>query len=405
MMSENNYKQDFPILNQTIHGKPLVYLDSAASTQKPQCVMDALTHYYQHDHANIHRGVYELSVRATKAYEEARHTIQAFINAAHQHEIIFVRGTTEAINLVAQSYGRSRFVKGDEIIVSEMEHHSNIVPWHLLAEQCGAQLKIIPVTESGELDLDVYKKLFSPRTKIVAVAHISNVLGTINPIKEMTQIAHTHGVPILVDGAQAIPHMPVDVQDLDCDFYAFSSHKAYGPTGIGVLYGKTALLNDMPPYHGGGDMIETVELHRSTFKKLPYKFEAGTPSIADTIAFAAALRYLDNISMQKINMHEQALLNYATEKLSALPDLRMIGTAKNKTGVLSFVLNNVHPHDIGTVLDHEGIAVRAGHHCAMPLMERFAIPACVRASFGIYNSREDVDALVAGLLAVMRLFA
>ena len=405
MMSDNNYKQDFPILNQTIHGKPLVYLDSAASTQKPQCVMDALTHYYQHDHANIHRGVYELSVRATKAYEEARHTIQAFINAAHAHEIIFVRGTTEAINLVAQSYGRSRFVKADEIIVSEMEHHSNLVPWHLLAEQCGVQLKIIPVTESGELDLDVYKKLFSSRTKLVAVAHISNVLGTINPIKEMTQMAHVHGVPILVDGAQALPHIPVDVQDLDCDFYAFSSHKAYGPTGVGVLYGKTVLLNDMPPYHGGGDMIETVELHRSTFKKLPYKFEAGTPSIADTIAFAAALRYLDNISMQKIKQHEQALLHYATEKLAAIPELRMIGTAKNKTGVLSFVLNNVHPHDIGTILDHEGIAVRAGHHCAMPLMERFAIPACVRASFGIYNSREDVDALVAGLLAVMRVFA
>jgi len=405
MMNEFSYKHDFPILNQSIHGKPLVYLDSAATSQKPQCVMDALMHYYQHDHANIHRGVYELSVRATKAFEDARHMVQKFIHAEHLHEIIFVRGTTEAINLVAQSYGRSRFKPGDEIIISEMEHHSNIVPWQLLAEQTGAVLKVIPVSDVGELDLEKYETLFTPRTQLVAVVHISNVLGTINPIKEMTQIAHAHHVPILVDGAQALPHIPVDVRELDCDFYAFSSHKAYGPTGVGVLYGKTALLDSMPPYHGGGDMIETVQLHQSTFKKLPYKFEAGTPNIADIIAFATALRYLNRIGMEKIKKHEHDLVTYATEKLAAIPDLRMIGTAKNKTGVFSFVLNNVHPHDIGTVLDHEGIAVRAGHHCAMPLMERYAIPACIRASFGIYNSREDVDALAAGLLNVLRMFA
>lgn len=405
MMNEFSYKNDFPILNQMIHGKPLVFLDSAASSQKPQCVMDALTHYYQHDHANIHRGVYELSVRATKAYEDARHMIQKFIHAEHTHEIIFVRGTTEAINLVAQSYGRSRFKTGDEIIISEMEHHSNIVPWHLLAEQTGAILKVIPVSDSGELDLQVYETLFTSRTKFVAVTHISNVLGTINPIEEMTRIAHAHDVPILVDGAQAVPHIPVDVKELDCDFYAFSSHKAYGPTGVGVLYGKTALLDSMPPYHGGGDMIETVQLHQSTFKKLPYKFEAGTPNIADIIAFATALRYLSRIGMEKIKKHGQDLVAYATEKLAVIPELRIIGTAKNKAGVISFVLNKVHPHDIGTVLDHEGIAVRAGHHCAMPLMERYGIPACIRASFGIYNSREDVDALVAGLFNVLRLFA
>ncbi len=399
-----NYKKDFPILNQLIHGKPLVFLDSAASSQKPQCVIDALVKYYQHDHANIHRGVYELSVRATRCYEEARITIQKFIHAAHAHEIIFVRGATEAINLVAQSYGRSRFKAGDEIIVSGMEHHSNIVPWQLLRDQSGIVIKVIPVLDNGELDLFAYEKLFTPRTQLVAVAHASNVLGTINPIKEMTQIAHARHVPLLADGAQALPHMPVDVVDLDCDFYTFSSHKAYGPTGVGVLYGKTALLESMPPYHGGGDMIETVSFEKSTFKPLPYKFEAGTPNIADIIAFATALNYLQKIGMQKIAEHEQDLLAYATQKLAEIPGLRLLGTAKHKVGVIAFVLNDIHPHDIGTILDHEGIAVRAGHHCAMPLMERFAVPACVRASFGIYNSRKDVDALVEGLCIVKRLF-
>jgi cysteine desulfurase/selenocysteine lyase len=398
------YKQDFPILQQKIHGKPLVFLDSAASSQKPQCVIDALVRYYREDHANIHRGVYDLSARATKLYEKARINIQKFINAEHAHEIIMVRGTTEAINLVAQSYGRSQFQKNDEIIVSEMEHHSNIVPWQLLKDQCGIVLRVIPVSETGELDLAAYEKLFSTRTKMVSVTHASNVLGTINPIKKMTQIAHQHGVPVLVDGAQAFPHMPVDVRDLDCDFYTFSSHKAYGPTGIGVLYGKTKLLEKMPPYQGGGGMIEQVSFEKTTYAKLPYKFEAGTPNIADTIAFSSAIDYLKKIGMQRIFEHEKALLNDATEKLLRVPGLRIIGTAKNKVAVISFVMDDIHPHDIGTVLDHQGVAVRAGHHCTQPLMNRFHIPACVRASFGIYNSQKDIDALIAGLLEVKRIF-
>ncbi|HSW93698.1 MAG TPA: cysteine desulfurase [Gammaproteobacteria bacterium] len=398
------YKNDFPILHQKIHGKPLVFLDSAASSQKPQCVIDSLVHYYEHDHANIHRGVYELSERATKAYENARVKIQHFIHAEHAHEIIFVRSATEAINLVAQSYGRTQFQKNDEIILSEMEHHSNIVPWQLLAEQCGIVLRVIPVLDNGELDLDAYQTLFSPKTKMVAVTHASNVLGTINPIREMTKIAHQHHVPILVDGAQAIPHISVNVRDLDCDFYVFSSHKAYGPTGVGVLYGKTDLLEQMPPYQGGGSMIERVTFEKTTYAKLPYKFEAGTPNIADTIAFAAAIDYLEKIGMTDIFEHEKNLVTYATEKLSAIPGLKIIGTSKNKVGVISFILDDIHPHDIGTVLDHEGIAVRAGHHCAQPLMDRYNIPACVRASFGLYNSKEDVDALVSGLHDVKRLF-
>ncbi len=401
----NPYQKDFPILAQTIHGKPLVFLDSAASSQKPQCVIDALIHYYQHDHANVHRGVYELSARATKAYEHTRTVIKEFINAASTCEIIFTRGTTDAINLVAQSYGAQHFKAGDEIIVSTMEHHSNIVSWQLAAAKVGASLRVIPISDAGEIDMAAYRKLFSTHTKMVAVTHASNVLGTINPIQEMVSIAHSHGVPVLVDGAQAIPHLPVDVRDLDCDFYAFSSHKAYGPTGVGVLYGKEKLLEKMPPYQGGGDMIETVQFTHSTYNKLPYKFEAGTPNIADIVAFAAALDYLKNIGMQNIAAHEHKLLQYGTEKLSALPGLKIIGEATEKVGVISFMLDGIHPHDIGTILDHQGIAVRAGHHCAMPLMERFAIPACARASFGIYNSVEDVDALVAGLQTVQRMFA
>ncbi|EKD73803.1 MAG: hypothetical protein ACD_45C00183G0019 [uncultured bacterium] len=400
-----SYKLDFPILQQTIHDKPLVYLDSASSSQKPKCVIDALVHYYEQHHANIHRGVYELSQRATTAYESARKKIQTFINAAHTHEIVFVRGTTEAINLIAQSYGRSQFKQGDEIMLSAMEHHSNIVPWQLLAEQCGALLKVIPVSDTGEIDMSAYETLFSPATKMVAITHASNVLGTINPVKEIVKIAHARGVPVAVDGAQAFPHLPVDVQDLDCDFYTMSAHKAYGPTGIGALYGKTALLEKMPPYQGGGDMIEQVSFSKTTYAKLPHKFEAGTPGIADVIGFAAAVNYMDKITMQKIVLHEQELLTYAVTKLKEIPGLRLIGTAKNKVGVISFVLNDIHPHDIGTVLDHEGIAVRAGHHCAMPLMERFTIPACVRASFGVYNSLDDIDALIAGLHTVKRLFA
>ena len=395
---------DFPLLQQMTRGKRLVYLDNSATSQKPQCVIDALNHYYSHDNANIHRGVYELSERATREYEKVRTAVKTFINAAHEHEIIFVPGTTAGINLVAQSFGRSRLKVLDEIIISTMEHHSNIVPWQLLAEQVGANLRVIPINDSGEMDLEAYKKLFNARTKIVAIAHASNALGTINPIKEMVQIAHAHQVPVLVDGAQAFPHMPVDVTDLDCDFYVFSGHKAYGPTGTGVVYGKEKWLEQMPPYQGGGDMIESVTFAKTTYNKLPFKFEAGTPNIAGVIGLGAALAYMQEIGMTTIEQHEQALLKYATEALRAIPGLRIIGTAKHKVGVISFVLDGVHPHDIGTILDDQGVAIRAGHHCAMPVMERFGIPATARASFGVYNTVEDIDALVLGLQEVLRLF-
>lgn len=399
-----NYKKDFPIFNTTMRGKPLVYLDSSNSSQKPACVIDALMHYYQNYHANIHRSVYELSERATQAYENTRQHIKEFIHAKHSHEIIFTRGATESINLVAQSYGRSRFKPGDEIIISAMEHHSNIVPWQMLGEQCGTILKIIPITDEGEIDLASYSNLFSNRTKLLAISHASNVLGTINPIQKMIEIAHQHQVPVLVDGAQAFPHLPVDVQALDADFYVFSSHKAYGPTGIGVLYGKEKLLENMPPYHGGGSMIESVSFEKTTYAKLPFKFEAGTPNIADVIGFDAALHYLSRIGMKEIAAHEKGLLEYATQQLLSIPGLRIIGTAKNKVGVISFVLDAIHPHDISTVLDQAGIAVRAGHHCAMPLMQRFHIPACTRVSFGIYNTKEDIHALMQGLKTVQELF-
>lgn len=400
----SNYKKDFPILAQNIHGKPLVYLDSSASSQKPTCVIEKVARYYQQDHANIHRGIYELSQRATRQYEDVRVKIKNFMNAAHTHEIIFVRGATEGINLVAQSFGRTHLEKDDEILISAMEHHSNIVPWQMIAEQTGATLKVIPIFDNGELDLEAYEKLFSQRTKIVAVTHASNVLGTINPIKKMIAIAHQHHVPVLIDGAQAFPHLSVDVQDLDCDFYVFSGHKTYGPTGIGVLYGKEKWLNAMPPYQGGGDMIETVSFEKTTYNQLPSKFEAGTPNIAGVIGLGEAIDYLKKIGMQTIFLHETKLLQYAQEKLSAIPKLKLIGTAKEKLGVISFVLSDIHPHDIGTVLDHDGIAVRAGHHCAMPLMTRLNIPACVRVSFGIYNTEEDVDALLSSMKTVTRLF-
>lgn len=403
-MINKNIRQDFPILQQTMRGKPLIYLDSSATSQKPRQVIQALENYYGNDNANIHRGVYELSERATRAYEKSRGNIKQFINAEHAHEIIFVRGATEAINLVAQSYGRSHLKAGDEIIISAMEHHSNIVPWQLLGEQCGVVLRVLPITDSGEIDLDAYQTFFNAKTKMVAISHASNALGTINPIKKMTEIAHAHHVPVLVDGAQAFPHLPVDVQDLDCDFYVFSAHKAYGPTGLGVLYGKTSLLNAMPPYQGGGDMIESVSFTKTTYNKLPFKFEAGTPNISAVIGFDAALQYLREIGMQNIVAHEQALLNYATQKLMTIPGLRIIGTAKEKVGVISFILDDIHPHDIGTILDHAGIAVRAGHHCAMPVMERFKVPATVRISFGVYNTHDDIDALVDGLHNVKRLF-
>lgn len=399
-----NYKKDFPLLAKTMRGKPLVYLDSSASSQKPSCVIDAMTHYYENDNANIHRGVYELSERATRAFEKTREHVKNFIHAKNAHEIIFTRGTTEGINLVAQSYGRSQLKEGDEILISAMEHHSNIVPWQLVAEDRGARVNVIPISDSGEIDLDAYRKRISAKTKIIAVSHASNVLGTINPIKDIAAIAHEHGIPVLVDGAQALPHLPVDVEALDVDFYAFSAHKAYGPTGVGVLYGKTELLEKMPPYQGGGDMIQTVSFEKSTYNTLPFKFEAGTPDIAGVIAFDAALSYLEKIGIDTIVRHEKELLDYATEKLLSIPEIKIIGTAKNKVGVISFVLKDIHPHDIATVLDQNGIAVRAGHHCAMPLMQRFNIPACTRASFGIYNTTDDIDALILGLKSVRELF-
>ncbi len=404
-MKPFNYKNDFPILNQEVYGKPLVFLDSGVTSQKPQCVLDAINHYYCHDNSNVHRGVYQLSERATAAFEKTRHKIKTMLNANHAKEIIFTSGTTESINLVAYSYGRSNFKAGDEVILSEMEHHSNIVPWQILKEEMGIQLKIIPISDDGEIDLAVYEKLFSARTKMVAITHVSNVLGTINPIKQMIDIAHAHHVPVLIDGAQAFPHMPVDVQALDCDFYAFSAHKAYGPTGMGVLYGKASLLENMPPYKTGGAMIETVSFEKTTYMQIPYKFEAGTPNIADVVSFNVALEYLDQIGMQHIMAHEKDLLTYTVEKLQEIPGLSVLGNAKERLGVVSFVLAGIHPHDIGTILDREGIAVRAGHHCAMPLMHRFKIPACVRVSFGLYNSKEDIDRLISGLQKVKEVFA
>lgn len=401
----SSIRSDFPILQQSNRGQPLVYLDSAASAQKPRQVIDAISHFYNHDYANIHRGIYELSERATKLFENTRKLVKEFIHAQHAEEIIFVRGTTEGINLIAQSLGRSHWQAGDEVIVSGMEHHSNIVPWYLLQQQIGIVIKVIPVLDNGTLDMDAYKKLFSARTKLVAVNHASNVLGTINPIRDITAIAHAHQVPVLVDGAQAVPHMPVDVTALDCDFYVFSAHKLYGPTGIGILYGKKALLESMPPYQGGGDMIETVAFDNVTFAKLPHKFEAGTPDIAGVVGLQAAIRYIHNLGMESIFQHEQALLAYAVPRLLAVKGLRIIGTAPEKVGVISFVIEDIHPHDISTVLDHAGIAVRAGHHCAMPLMERFDVPATVRASFGIYNSEKDVDALLEALQTAKRIFS
>lgn len=399
-----NKKNDFPILRNTNRGKPLIYLDSAASSQKPTQVIAAISNFYSQDYANIHRGIYELSERATKLYEQTREQIKKFIHAPKASDIIFVSGTTEAINLLAQSYGRSQFKAGDEVILSVMEHHSNIVPWYLLKQQIGIELKIIPVTDTGEMDIEAYQQLFSPRTKMVAIAHVSNVLGTINPVKEMIAIAHAHQVPVLLDGAQAVPHLPVNVEELDCDFYVFSAHKLYGPTGIGVLYGKAALLASMPPYQGGGDMIETVDFSRVTFAKVPHQFEAGTPHIAGVIGLSAAIDYIQAIGMDAIFAHEQDLLAYATAALTAIPGLRLLGRANKKVGVMSFVLEDIHAHDVGTVLDNEGIAVRAGHHCAMPLMERFKVPATVRASLGVYNDKTDVDALIAGIQTAKRLF-
>ena len=398
-------RADFPILAERINGKPLVYLDNGATSQKPQVVLDAIANYYTHMNANIHRGVHTLSMRATEAHDAARQTVRKFLNAADTREIIFVRGATEAINLVAQSYGRGHVGAGDEVLITAMEHHSNIVPWQILCEEKGAYLKVAPINDRGELMLDEFAKLIGPRTKIVAVTHVSNALGTVVPLREIIDIAHRSGVPVLVDGAQAVPHFAVDVQALDCDFYAFSGHKVYGPTGIGVLYGKRALLNAMPPYQGGGDMISSVTFAKTTYNDLPFKFEAGTPDIAGAIALGAALEYITNLGMDKIAAHESELLAYATEAVGAIPGIRLIGTARDRAGVLSFVLDHVHPHDLGTILDREGIAIRTGHHCAQPVMERFGIPATARASFAVYNTKEEVDALVAGIRAAREVFA
>jgi cysteine desulfurase/selenocysteine lyase len=398
-------REDFPILKQTVHGNSLVYLDNAATTQKPQAVLDALTRYYTTINANVHRGVHQLSERATQEYEGARAKVQRFISAAEAREIIFVRGITEAINLVAQTYGRKNMRPGDEIIISAMEHHSNIVPWQILCEEKGATLRVIPINDEGELLLDEFERFLNPRTKLVSVVHVSNSLGTVNPVKRITELAHSRNVPVLLDGAQSAPHMPVNVQELDCDFYTFSGHKIFGPTGIGVLYGKAKLLEAMPPYQGGGDMISSVTFEKTTYNVLPYKFEAGTPDIAGAIGLGAALDYLRGLGWDVVMAHEHELLEYATAAVSEIPGLRLIGTAKEKASVLSFVLEGVHPHDLGTVLDREGIAIRTGHHCTQPLMDRFGVPATARASFALYNTKEEIDALVRGLHKVQEVFA
>ena len=397
-------RRDFPILSRWVHGKPLVYLDNAATTQKPAAVLDTMQTFYENSYANIHRGVHFLSVEASEAYEKARERARDFIHAADSKEIVFVRGTTEGINLVAQTYGRANVRTGDEVIVSTLEHHSNIVPWQILCEERNAKLRVAPIDQRGEIRLDELEKLLSERTRIVAVSHVSNALGTVNPIRNIVAMSHARGVPVLVDGAQAAPRLPVDVSELDCDFYTFSGHKMYGPTGVGILYGKARLLEAMPPYQGGGDMISSVTFEKTTYNILPYKFEAGTPNIAGAIGLAAAMDYLASLGMEAIEAHEDDLLAYATERLSAIPGLTIVGTAKRKAAVLSFTLEGVHPHDVGTVLDREGVAVRTGHHCAQPVMAFFGIPATSRASFALYNTREEVDALAGGIRKVLEMF-
>jgi cysteine desulfurase/selenocysteine lyase len=398
-------REDFPVLKQTIHGKPLVYLDSAATAQKPYAVIEAIRKFHEVDCANIHRGVHELSQRSTAAYEASRAKAKRFINARSKAELIFVRGTTEAINLVSATWGRRNINAGDEIVISALEHHSNIVPWQMLAEEKDARLRVIPMNDRGELLLEEYEKLLGPRTRMVAFTHVSNALGTINPVREMVEMAHRAGALTLIDGAQAAPHMKVDVQALDADFYAFSGHKLVGPTGIGFLYGKQKLLEAMPPYQGGGDMIRTVTFEKTTYNDLPYKFEAGTPNIAGGIGLGAAIDYVNHIGMEKISAYEHELLAYGTEALSRISGLRIIGTAREKAAVLSFVIEGIHPHDIGTVLDRQGIAVRTGHHCAQPVMDRFQVPATTRASLAFYNTFREIDALAAGLAKVKEVFS
>jgi cysteine desulfurase/selenocysteine lyase len=401
----NKIRADFPILARKIQGKPLVYLDNAATTQKPQAVIDALSRYYMSENANIHRGVHTLSEQATESYEQARKTVGRFIKAADAREIIFVRGATEGINLVAQTWGRANVGPGDEIIVSAMEHHSNIVPWQILCQEKGAKLRVIPVNDAGELILDEYEKLLGPKTKLVAVAHVSNALGTVNPVRKIVEAAQAWNVRVLLDGAQAVPHLPVDVCAIDCDFYVFSGHKVYGPTGIGVLYGKSELLEEMPPYQGGGDMISSVTFEKTLYNRVPQKFEAGTPHVSGSIGLGVAIEYVSSIGLERITRHEQQVLAYGTKRLLEIPGLRLIGTAKEKEGILSFVLEGIHPHDIGTILDQEGIAIRTGHHCAQPLMQRFGVPATARASLGLYNTIEEMDALANGLRKVREVFA
>ncbi|MFL6547805.1 MAG: SufS family cysteine desulfurase [Povalibacter sp.] len=398
-------RRDFPILHQTVNGKPLVYLDNAASSQRPQQVIDAISHYYEHDHANVHRGVHTLSQRATDAYEGSRDVIRRFINARDTKEVIFVRGTTEAVNLVAQTFVRPKVKAGDEILISGLEHHANIVPWQLLCEQTGAVLKVIPITPTGEVDFTAFEKLIGPQTKILALAHVSNALGTVVPVEKFIAAARKHGVPVLLDGAQAVPHGKVDVRALDCDFYCFSSHKMLGPTGIGVLYGREAILQAMPPWQGGGDMILSVSFEKTTYNQLPWKFEAGTPHISGAVGLAAAIRYLESVGMDRIAQHEHALLEYATDRLQQIEGLRIIGTAANKAAVISFVLEGIHPHDIGTILDTEGVAIRTGHHCAMPVMDFFCVPATARASMAFYNTFDEIDRLVAAVEHTQRILS
>ena len=397
-------RADFPILGEAIRNKPLVYLDNAASCQKPQAVIDSIVHTYSHEYANIHRGVHTLSVRATDKFEAAREKVRAFINAASHKEIIFVRGATEAVNLVAQSYGKSQLKAGDEIVISAMEHHANIVPWQMLCQQIGAVLKVAPMNQNGELLFDEFAQLLNDKTKLVAITHMSNALGTINPVEKIIAAAHAKHIPVLLDGAQAIPHMPVDVQALDCDFYVFSGHKLYGPSGTGVLYGKQALLEAMPPYQGGGDMIRTVTFAESTYAGLPHKFEAGTPAIAEIIGLGAAIDYITSIGMENVADYEAGLLTYATEQAQQIKGLNIIGQAAHKGGILSFTLDHIHPHDIGTMLDSLGIAIRAGHHCAMPVMDFYEVPATARASFAMYNTKQEIDFLMQGIQSLIEVF-
>ena len=401
----DSIRKDFPILAQTVNGKPLVYLDNAATSQKPQCVIDSLSNYYQTVNSNVHRGVHTLSQLATDDYEAARSKIRALINAESDQEIVYTRGTTESINLVAYSFGSQNVKSGDEIIISGMEHHSNIVPWQLLCEQKGAVLKVIPITDSGELDINQYESMLSNKTKLVAIVHQSNALGTINPVKEVTEMAHAYGAVVLVDGAQSAPHMKIDVQDIGCDFFAFSGHKLYGPTGIGVLYGRTDILDNMIPYQSGGEMIKSVTFDKTIFNVLPHKFEAGTPDIAGAIGLGVAIDYVNDIGLDEINSYESELTDYGTSRLEQIAGLRIVGTAPRKGAVLSFTLGDIHPHDIGTILDAEGIAIRTGHHCAQPVMERYGIPATARASMSFYNTKEEIDVLVAGIDKVLEIFS